>query len=652
MMFLSHRGPRSAVPFLLASAFLSLLAPAPLGAAPAWNAAPTPAGTSGAASPGAPSAPSGPVRASLVLERAGIRGGEPFLAGLVLEIEEGWHVYGREVEGTGLPTRADWILPPGFVAEETLYPRTTRFESGAGAGWGLSGRILLVARIVPPAGLEPGSTLPIGVEASWLACADSCVPGKARLEARLPVAAPGAAPGPADAASAAELRQAYEGRRKAPENAPIGLGLALALLLAFAGGILLNLMPCVLPVISLKIAALVKNAAESVDAPGGARRVAAQGLVYGAGILVSFWAIAGLLLGLRAAGRSAGWGFQFQDPRVPAAGAALFFLVSLNFFGVFEIGSRLAALAGEAQHAASRRGLLSSFASGLFATAAATPCTAPFMGAALGWALAQPAASALAVFTALGLGMALPYVLATARPGFARRLPPPGRWMESLRQAMGFPLLAAALWMAWLVARLSGSGAAFGLLGALLAAGAGAWIWGRWGGLEAVARSRLVAAILALVLVLGGLAGAMAAAGAPARGAAPAASGTSGDSTGPWEPWSPARIAALEAGGRPVFVDFSADWCLSCKVNEAAVLARPEVLAAFRARGVALLKADWTARDDRIARELEAHGRAGVPLYLLYAGDGSPPRILPELLTKGIVLEALAALPDSGGSVR
>jgi thiol:disulfide interchange protein/DsbC/DsbD-like thiol-disulfide interchange protein len=449
--------------------------------------------------------------------------------------------------------------------------------------------------------------------------------------------------------------------RAGPVSAQGGIGLALALILAFLGGIVLNLMPCVLPVLSLKIAHLVRQV------PGGSRGSLLHGLAYGAGILVSFLALAALLIVLRAGGGAVGWGFQFQDPGVVAALASLFFLISLNLFGVFEIGASLAGAAGNAElalrgaggpgipePAASRSvgaraegggapkpgALLLSFAGGLFATLAATPCTAPFMGAALGWALAQSAPAALSVFAALGLGMALPFVLLSARPGLVKLLPKPGRWTESLRAAMGFPMMGAAIWMLHILGLLSGSGAIARSLAALLVCGLGAWLWGRWGGMDGGRRRRLTARIAAALLVVLGLGYAIASAG---RSAVKAERGGSGRPEGgsTWEPWSAARVAQLRAEGRPVFVDFSAEWCLSCKLNEAAVLGREAVLSRFREGGVALLKADWTARDEAIAAELASHGRAGVPLYLLY-GSGSPePLVLPEILTARVLRETL-----------
>jgi thiol:disulfide interchange protein len=415
-------------------------------------------------------------------------------------------------------------------------------------------------------------------------------------------------------------------------------GILAAVVLAFLGGLLLNLMPCVLPVLSLKVLSLVRNA------QAGRKSALAHGLVFSAGVLVSFWLIAGLLVALRAGGQLLGWGFQFQSPGLVAAVALLFFLVALNLFGVFEIGVRLTrAGAG----AAGREGWAGSFLSGLLATAVATPCTAPFMGSALGWALSQPVLSSFAVFTALGAGMALPYVVLSAAPGLVKRIPKPGRWMETLRQAMGFPMMATVVWMASVLLSLSGTAALFLLLAAFVAAAAGAWVWGRWGTAERSRGARVAAGVIALILVAGsGVFLVTRAEQAAGRAGAPRTSpGLSPQSVEAWEAWSPERLAALRAEGRPVFVDFSAEWCLTCKVNESVTLGRKAVMDGFRERGVALLKADWTDRNDTIASAIAGYGRAGVPLYVLYGPGAKDPVILPEVLTPAIVRAALEKLP-------
>jgi thiol:disulfide interchange protein DsbD len=407
-------------------------------------------------------------------------------------------------------------------------------------------------------------------------------------------------------------------------------GLLLALLLAFVGGLILNLMPCVLPVISLKVLSFLRHSGE-----GGAS-AARNGFLFGAGVLVSFWAIAGLLMILRSTGQALGWGFQFQNPVVVAVAALLFFAIGLNLFGVFELGTGVSRVAGQGQ----RRGGGGAFVSGLFATAVATPCTAPFMGVAVGYALTHSLAANLGVFTALGIGMAAPYVTLSLAPGLAARLPKPGQWMETFRQVMGFPMMAAVVWMLFVLSALAGGASVVVLLGCMLAVGAGAWVWGRWGALSRPRGARIAALCMALVLCAAGCGFAVASvtrstAAVPETASAPVGSQEL------WQPWSPAREAALRAQGVPVFIDFSARWCLSCQVNERVALDNAAVHRMFKDRGIATLRADWTDKNAEIAGALAGYGRAGVPLYVLYTAGASEPVLLPELLTPGIVTGAL-----------
>lgn len=504
----------------------------------------------------------------------------------------------------------------------------------------LAGGALVLRAVVP--GMPPGSTavfypgLPGLIENSAVQRAAADARGltlhleRSRINAVPPVRLQGVLV----AGTGGEAR-AFE--VDAPVSTP-GAGLLVAIVLAFLGGLLLNLMPCVLPVLSLKVLSLVRHA------PSGRRGAVAHGLSFSAGVLVSFWLIAGLLIALRAGGQLLGWGFQFQSPGLVAAVGLLFFLVGLNLFGVFEIGAGAAAVgAGLGQ----RKGWAGSFFSGFLATAVATPCTAPFMGSALGYALSQPPAVSFAVFTALGIGMALPYLVLSAAPGLVKRVPRPGRWMDSLKQAMGFPMMAAVVWMASVLLSLSGTASLFALLAALVAAGIGAWVWGRWGSLDKSRRSRIAAGIISISLVAAGagLAIGSAAQGRAASGRTDPTSGRPGVGTEGWEPWSQERLAELRAGGRPVFIDFSAEWCLTCKVNEAVVLQRKGVLERFRQKNVVLLRADWTDRSDSIARAIAGYGRAGVPLYVLYVPGAAEPVLLPELLTPSVVLAALDSLP-------
>jgi thiol:disulfide interchange protein DsbD len=359
-------------------------------------------------------------------------------------------------------------------------------------------------------------------------------------------------------------------------------------------------------------------------------------LAFVAGVLVSFWALASLMLGLRAAGESIGWGFQLQSPGFVAAMALLFVAVGLNFSGVFEMGMALTRLGGVGGSS-----IAGSFGAGVLAVLVASPCTAPFMGSALGFTLAQPAAFTLAVFTAIGLGMALPYLLLGLNPAWVSRLPRPGRWMQTLREALAFPMYATAAWLAWVLAQQAGPDALLRLLLAAVVVGVGAWAWGRWAngspqrvGLASTVALVAAAAAIALIAPLVTAEGE-----APVQGARIETPAVEGSVV--WMPWSEARVAQALADGRPVFVDFTAAWCVSCQVNKKVVLERETVSRAMLERGVVALRADWTQRDPAITAALARHGRNGVPLYLVFRPGEPAPRILPELLSASVVVDAL-----------
>ncbi len=405
------------------------------------------------------------------------------------------------------------------------------------------------------------------------------------------------------------------------QQAPTTLWLALGL--AFLGGVLLNLMPCVFPVLSLKILGFVAHAHDQ-------RKARLHGWAYAGGVLASFWALALVLVIVRAGSSKLGWGFQLQSPTFLALLCALMLLVGLNLLGVFEVGLSFTRLGGSAGKVT---GYWGSFNTGILATVVATPCTAPFMGTALGFALTRPAFESLAVFTSLAAGMAFPYVWLSHAPNVLKRLPRPGHWMEVLRQFLAFPILATVIWLLAVFSQLTGPLAVFELLGAMLVVALGAWIYGSFQ--RSSGRPGLAVLLAGLSVAAGGWFG-VRAANTPAL---PAKATQAADEF--WQPWSPARVAELRSQGRAVFVNFTAAWCISCKTNEVLVFSTPEIRAAFANHDVVALKADWTHKDDVIAQELEAHGRAGVPLYLYYPhGDGTP-ETLPSVLTKGLVLDAL-----------
>ncbi|HET7863465.1 MAG TPA: thioredoxin family protein [Burkholderiaceae bacterium] len=443
-----------------------------------------------------------------------------------------------------------------------------------------------------------------------------------RVQAQVQGAWPGE-PAPARSGTAGTAGAAASPAASPPMTPMASLGFVAALGLALLGGAILNLMPCVFPVLALKALALAQHGHD-------ARARWLSALAYGVGVLLSFLALAALLLAVRAGGQHLGWGFQLQSPAVVAALALLFTLIGLNLAGVFEFGSVLpSGLAGlRARHPAVDAGL-----TGVLAVAVASPCTAPFMGAALGAALTWPPVQALAVFAALGLGMALPYGLLSVAPAATRWLPRPGAWMQRLKVALAFPMFATVVWLTWVLGQQTGIDGAAALLAVLVLAALAAWLWSLRP-LQGLGRGLLALCAAALLAV--GWAWA-----APFwREAGEAAEARA--QTG-WEPWSAPRLAELRAQGRAVFVDFTAAWCVTCQFNKRGTLADAGLLAELQARHVVLLRADWTARDPAIGAELARLNRSGVPTYVLYRGDAAP-QVLGEILTVDEVRSAISSL--------
>lgn len=407
------------------------------------------------------------------------------------------------------------------------------------------------------------------------------------------------------------------------------------LLLAILGGLILNLMPCVFPVLSIKALGLVEQAKKHPAA------VRAKGLVFAAGVISSMLCLAAVLLVLRAGGEQIGWGFQLQSPLFVTLLVYLLLAVGLNLSGVFEIGGGLAGVGDSLTQGDSYR---AAYFTGVLTTLVATPCTAPYMAFAVGAALTQPPMVALCIFAALGLGLALPYVLLCFAPWLRRALPKPGAWMDTLKQFFAFPIYASAAWLLWVLAQQTSSfGLGAALAGAILIALA-AWAYqksksGAGGGRAAALVTATLALLLAIVLPVR-FAGVAAA--APRAGAGPA------HAADEWQPYDAAEAARLEAAGRPLLVNFTASWCLTCLVNERNAFADSAVQAVFRNKGVTLMKGDWTRRDPAITQALAAFGRAGVPLYVVYNSKpgSSEPVILPQLLSASVVQAAFAAVPD------
>jgi thiol:disulfide interchange protein DsbD len=664
-----------------------------------------------------PPAPTDLIKADLVAETASIAPETTLWVDLRLAVKPGWHVYWQNPGDSGLPTAIDWKLPPGFSPGPIRWPVPEHFVQNGIGNYGYAGTVDLLVPISAPKELSIGQAIGLDAEASWLACADICIPGGAKLGLNLPVVAQPAAPDAAVAPLFAAARQhlpapapfeirfasdAHDFRILVPSNAvgelhnPSGMffptkeslidaaadprverrgdGLAIvlpkasdgmaapatldgvlalrgadgaerafeisanpipgvpaegglvwwqALLLAFVGGIVLNAMPCVFPILSLKLLSVAQHA------HGHRSDRTYHGLAYTAGVLASFAALGIALLALRSGGQAAGWGFQLQSPVFVAVLAYLLFAMGLSLSGVAGFGGAL----GVGGQLAARSGLAGTFFTGVLATIVATPCTAPFMGAALGFALIAPAAVAIGIFLALGLGLAAPYLIASLTHRWQRLLPKPGRWMEFVKQLLAFPLYGTVAWLLWVLIQEVGPSDALGALLGLVLVAFGVWVYGQtrfaaplgwWLGTGLAAAGGAAAIFLAASLA----------------GAVPAKSTALRDGL-QYEPFTPQRLAALETAGKPVFVNLTASWCVTCLINERVALDSDAVRQAFANRGIVPLKGDWTSQNPEITKFLQQFGRSGVPLYLLYSGRGGEPVMLPQILTAASVLDAI-----------
>ncbi|MBN2710628.1 MAG: thioredoxin family protein [Calditrichaceae bacterium] len=407
----------------------------------------------------------------------------------------------------------------------------------------------------------------------------------------------------------------------------------MAILFSFLGGIILNLMPCVLPVLSIKIMGIINQAHDNSARPWQ------HGWIFTLGVLVSFWVLAGILLILKAGGAHLGWGFQLQSPVFLILLSVFMFLFALSMFGVFEIGTSLTTVGGRTN---GKHGFWGSFISGITATIVATPCTAPFMGSALGFALIQPVWISMIIFTFLGLGMAAPFVLISSIPALLKFIPKPGRWMESLKQFMGFLLAATVVWLLWVLGIQSGATLVTIVLFNLLFTALAAWIYGRWGHLAMPKKNRITAVSLALVILA--LSNGLTYANIDNFNQAPKDMHPQDDGI-QWKTFTQQEVDLLVKDGKPVFIDFTAAWCLSCQVNEEVAFSSSEVQQAFKDLNIHAFKADWTSQDESITKALARFNRNSVPLYVLYKGNpDKEPVILPELITPGIIMDALKSI--------
>lgn len=660
----------------------------------------------------------GHVEVELVAQPGTPVAGQALEVGVHFKMDEHWHVYWKNPGATGYAPKFNWRLPKGWTAGELAWPVPQRLVIADLQQFVYEKEVLLTTRVSVPADYK-GEPVKLGADVEWLACSQSCIPGKAKIELQLPEAsvstalfekAAGELPQssgnvtlrswrlgpkkafleyPGDAGDKADffaesdqanfdsapVWQAGKGLEipvnekderlqgvlaidqggqhkgllidvaidgKAPEkplkaSAPLtpaagGVSFWSAILGGFVAGMILNLMPCVFPVLSLKALSLVRHNQE------GSKAQWMQGWVYTAGVLVSIWAIAAPLLLVTSGTSSLGWGYQMQSPFFVTLLAALFLGIALNLFGLFEVGEGLTKLGSLAE---GKEGYSESFWSGIVATVSATPCTGPFMGAVLGYAVTQPGPVAFLVFTVLGLGIAFPYLLLCGVPASRRWLPRPGAWMESFKLAMGFPMLGAMVWFVYILANLLSAEGLGLVMGGLVTMSLGAWIFGRWG-YSPESSVRLKGKLAAAVFGLAGLGTAALVAYSSDYGHRSHKQVAESHGGLTWEPFTPEKLDELRKAGKPVFIDFTAAWCINCKVNEKLTLADSSVVQAFQDGKVVTLKADWTQRDETIGKFLATFGRTGVPFYVFYPANGEP-RPLPEAITPTIVKAVLTS---------
>ncbi len=591
------------------------------------------------------------VKASLIADVKAVQPGTPFKLGVRLDMPAGWHTYYKVSGDAGMPTGIDWALPPGFKAGPLLWQKPHKFNDSGITTYGYADHTLIAATITPPARLPPGGRLTFSARVRWLQCKELCVPGKARVSLSLPVAAPGPV-----AADNMDLFKTvgFEGPLTSEPPLPAhgsvltenlhvkgvaGQGSALGgfFFLAFAGGFILNFMPCVLPVISIKVLGFVEQAGEDK------RRVLELGLAFTAGILASFLALAGMVIAVQKTGQRVGWGFQFQHPAFVVAMCVIVLLLALSLFGLFYLSPPPGQAAID--RAASREGLIGTFFKGVLATTLSTPCTAPFLGTAVGFAFTQPPWIIVAIFLTVGLGMAFPYLVLTALPDWMRFLPRPGDWMERFKQFLGFLLLATVIWLLRVLGAQVGFEQALWVAAFLLVITLAVWLVSSFTDLSSSERRRYTVWGLALAVTAAGYYFCVATVpglGRPLPVAPAGPTVATGSDDIDWRPFSVGALDKALDSGQTVFVDFTAEWCLTCKVNEHAVIGTRPVVEKLKALHVVTFKADWTRQDPQITDLLHKFGRSGVPLYVIFpAGRPTEPIVLPEVITQPIVLSAL-----------
>jgi thiol:disulfide interchange protein len=629
------------------------------------------------------------ITVELISEKASVKSGEDLDVGIKFNLDPEWHVYWQNPGDSGEAPRIAWALPRDIKAGPINWPPPEKIIVGPLADYGYANEVLLISTLKIP---EFVSEKPFEIKAKvkWLVCREVCIPGNADLELILPItnsepimtsyhelfestrnSFPVSTPKEWKI-NTSSLRKTFKIRISGPENikeayffplqqlqidnfskqelsgnelvvkkndqlsddpksmdgvlkingksynikSPVVVSvdstpLWIMILFAFLGGLILNLMPCVFPVLSMKVFGFLKNIGEEKE------KIRAHAKAYMLGILVSFWILVAVLLALKSGGQHLGWGFQLQSPPFVASLAAILFLFGLNLVGVFEVGG---SIMGVGQSLTRKEGFVGDFFTGVLATVVSTPCTAPFMGSAVGFALSQNIFVTFVIFTFLALGLGAPYVILAYNPTMGRILPRPGPWMETLKQITAFLIFATVVWLISVVALQAPISYVVILMGSLFLMGLAAWILHRW---SEEAKGRYIA----LFIILAALFFIIAKHEDPQNALV-------------WEDFSPSKVEVFKSNRRAVFVDFTAAWCISCKVNELVVFNSTEVKEKLRSHNVALLKADWTSQDPVITQSLADLGRSGVPTYVIFQPEKDP-ILLPEVITPGIVINAL-----------
>jgi thiol:disulfide interchange protein len=572
------------------------------------------------------------VSVSIVSEVKAAQPGTPFRVAVKVVHEPHFHTYGKVIAkgATGKPTKLNWTLPEGWAAEELPWPATISFESFGVKADGYEGTVHLPAKITPPAGAAAGATIKLRVNVDGLVCDDkSCLPFRKDAALDLAIAA---APSLDDSVkdvfaslpplpAATTATNAEDTPSPAKDEAATPPSFLILMISAFIGGLILNIMPCVFPVLGIKVVGIVQQAGED------RKQVVLHGLIYTLGILLSFWVLGGLVVALGKA-----WGFQLQSAGFNYGLAAFFLIFGLNMAGVFEMG---ASAVGVGQNLQAKHGLGGSFFSGLLATAVSTPCSAPFLGTALGFAVKLPAPQAMLLFTLIGLGLASPFLLLSAFPSLVKVLPRPGAWMESFKQGMSFLLFGTVVYMLWVLTAMVEGIALLWLMLSLVLIAMACWVYGRWSLPHLPAATRTKAILVTLALAGGGIV-----LGWPAKMEKQGHAGVVHEFGLDWQPWSEQFVKEQVMAGKPVYIDYTAKWCLTCQVNKR-VYPDPKLQELFKKHQVVMVRADFTNEDPAIKKSFESLGKGAIPVNVLHIPGRKEPVILPELLTPDNVSAAL-----------